>query len=103
MCYRADGTYDPFIKTLPNAKSADLPMEPDERYGQNGKRWYSSAPSIELMNHWFTAEDARNLAAAGYLLFEYEVSEYIIEEFQVIFTRESVVKKTLVPLESVWG
>lgn len=103
MWYRADGTYDPFIKTLPNAKSASLPMEPDERYGRRGRRWYSAAASVELMHHWFTAEDARALAAAGYEVFEFEVSEYLVEEFQVIFTRESVVRRTPVPLESIWG
>lgn len=103
MWYRADGSYDPFIKTIPNAKSADLPMEPHERYGQRGRRWYSAAASIELMHYWFTKEDAQALAAAGYEVFEFEVSEYIVEEFQVIFTRESIIRQTLIPLEDVWN
>lgn len=102
MWYRADGTYDPFIKTVPNAKSADLPMDPDERYGQRGRRWYSAAANIDLMHYWFTAQDAMELAKAGYEVFEFEVSEYIVEEFQTIFTRESIVKKTPIPLESIW-
>lgn len=103
MWYRADGTYDPFIKTVPNAKSAELPMDPDKRYGQRGRRWYSAAGSIEAMHYWFTAEDAKALAAAGYEVFEFEVSEYIVEEFQVIFTRESVIRQTLLPSEIIWG
>lgn len=102
MWYRSDGTYDPFIKTLTEGKSKHLPMEYDEKYSQGGLKWFSGCGSIELMRHWFTARDAFELCEAGYKLYEFEASQFIIEEFQIIFTREGIQSLREIPLNTIW-
>ncbi len=102
MWYNSDGELDPFIKTLTEGISKDLPMEFDEKYGQNGKRWYSGCHDKGLLKNWFSLLDAKELSNAGYKLYEFDVTEYIIEEFQTIFTRESIISQVEIELSEVW-
>ncbi|MED1125171.1 hypothetical protein [Bacillus atrophaeus] len=103
MWYRLDGTYDPFIKRLTDGRSADLPMDFHPRYSQGGYKWFSGGKSIEQMAYWFSAQDALELHEAGYKLYEFEATQYIEEEFQTLFTREGVVSKREIPLETIWN
>lgn len=103
MWYRNDATYDPFIFKLTEGKSAALPMEFHERYSKGGLRWISAGGSIEDMHHWFSDRDAVELFQAGYKLFEFEAAQYVVEEHQVLFTREGVKGKIEIPLKTIWG
>src|SRR5690606_24879559 len=102
MWYDGQGRYRPFIKTLTDGRSADLPMEWDARYGKGGRRWYSGCKDSSRMNVWFSAQDARELVDAGYRLIEFWASEFVVEEFQVIFTREGSTSRREIPLSAVW-
>lgn len=103
MWYELDGTYNPFIKTLTEGKSKDLPMDYHERYAQGGLKWFSGCPSKELMQHWFSPLDAWELYQAGYRLYQFTSTQYIVEEYQVIFTREGIIDQLEIPLEQIWN
>lgn len=102
MWYDAAGVYNPFIESLSEGKSASLPMGWDKRYGARGRRWYSGTGDADMLKHWFSERDAVELGEAGYRLHVFEASEFIVEEFQVIFTREGVVASTVIPLSVIW-
>ena len=102
MWYNKHGELDPFIMTLTEGISKDLPMEKHERYGANGKRWYSGCHSLKLMERWFSLMDVFELINAGYHLMRFEVSEFVVEENQTIFTREGIVSKEILDIETVW-
>lgn len=102
MWYRSDASYDPFIKTLTDGKSADLPMGYHERYSQEGRAWYSGTVNREQMQTWFSTQDAIELHDNGYKLFEFVSTQYIEEEYQVIFTREGILSKKEIQLSVLW-
>lgn len=102
MWYRLDGTYDPFIKTLTEGISKDLPMGYNERYSKDSLKWFSGCGNIEDMKHWFSALDALELNQNGYKLFEFEAEQFSIAEHEVMFTREGVISKKEIPLETIW-
>ena len=103
MWYRLDGTYDPFIKTLTEGISKELPMDKHPRYMLHGIPWFSAGKSVENMNQWFSALDAKELNEAGYKLFSFTVQEYQMEEMQCLFTRRGVIKQVEIPLEDIWN
>lgn len=102
MWYRLDGTYDPFIKRLSDGKSADLPMEFHERYSKGGMKWFSGCDDRETMQAWFSTQDALELFKNGYRLFKFKANHFVEEEHQTLFTREGVIEKVEVPLDTLW-
>ena len=102
MWYKLDGTYAPFIMTLTEGISKDLPMEFHERYSFGGRKWFSAGKSKANMNQWFSPRDALELSAAGYKLYEFVAGEFRVEEHQVLFTREGVIRSEEIPLDFLW-
>ena len=103
MWYRLDGTYDPFIKRLTEGKSKDLPMEFHEKYSKDGFKWFSGCDNKEHMRQWFSELDALELFKNGYKLYEFESQQFIKEENQVLFTREGILSKNEIPLDTIWN
>lgn len=99
MWYQLNGDYDPFIKTLTEGISADLPMERHERYGALGQRWFSGCKDFEQLKHWFSNRDVIELNAAGYKLFRFEATEFQNEDNQTIFTRRGVAKQSEISID----
>lgn len=102
MWYDGEGNYNPFIFNLTEGISRDLPMDPHARYGSDGMRWYSAGKTRENMNEWFSPTDAVELQQAGYVLYEFTVSQYRMEEHQVLFTRQGIELQKEIPLSAVW-
>jgi hypothetical protein len=102
MWYRGDGTFDPFILRLTEGKSKDLPMGFNERYYKERLKWYSGAGSIEDMQHWFSARDALELYQNGYKLYEFQSKQFNVVEHEIMFTREGILSKQEIPLETIW-
>ncbi|PLS19205.1 hypothetical protein CVD28_02000 [Bacillus sp. M6-12] len=102
MWYDINGNYNPFIVNLSEGKSKHLPMDFDDRYSNGGLKWFSGCHSKELMRHWFSDLDAFELHENGYKLFEFESEQFIVEEHQILFTREGIVSKKEIPLETIW-
>ena len=104
MWYNDQGEFQKTIDILcPNGIAKDFPMPLNlELHRKNGKVWNSAGDSIEQMNHWFTAEDAKSLMNQGFKLFEFEVSEFQRLEHEVLFTRDGIVKQKEIPLETIW-
>lgn len=102
MWYDKNGNYNPFIERLTDGKSASLPMDYDERYGDGGVRWYSGCSDIETMQHWFSDQDAKELSINGYKLYIFETAVAKEEELQTLFIREGIVRQTEIPLDVIW-
>lgn len=103
MWYRLDGTFDPFINRLTEGKSKALPMGFNELFYKENLKWFSGCGSKEQMQHWFSDLDAFELFHNGYKLFEFESRQYSKEEHEVMFTREGVLSKREIPLETIWN
>lgn len=101
MWYNEHGQYDPFIKTLSEGISADLPMDYHERYGQSDRRWFSGCKDFEQLKHWFSARDIHELHDAGYQLFKFQSIEFKNEEFQTIFTRSGIMSQTILDINKL--
>ena len=102
MWYNADATPSGIIHSLTQGKCANLPMDFDSKYRKDGFEWFSAGSGIENMNQWFSALDAYELQQKGYQLYEFIVSQYIVDEHQAYFTREGVVSQRIIPLSEVF-
>ncbi|WP_163530972.1 hypothetical protein [Halobacillus ihumii] len=102
MWYRLDGTFDPFINRLTEGISKSLPMEFDERYSKGGRKWFSGCGNRKQMQSWFSTKDALELFKSGYRLFEFKSNQFVEEEFQTIFTREGIIEKREISLDTLW-
>lgn len=102
MWYRLDGTFDPFIKRLTEGKSKNLPMGFDEKFHKENLKWFSGCSNIADMQHWFSDLDAFELSVNGYKLYEFQSKQFIAEEHQTLFTREGILTKKEIPLETIW-
>lgn len=103
MWYNEKGELDPFITKLTEGVSANLPMEPHERYGNLGRRWFSGCVSSDSIRGWFSTRDAQELFDNGYRLYRFESVEYSVEEHQVIFTREGIRAQEEIPLSTIFN
>ena len=104
MWYDNEANFNPTIHTLcPNSIAKDFPMGVCEDHRRDGKKWYSAGKSKENMHHWFSKEDAENLVANGFVLFEYTVEEHFEKEHEILFTRESVIKTNVIDIKEIWG
>lgn len=102
MWYDKNGVPTNYIHSI-DGISKDLPMDKDvEHYRQQGKEWYSGCSRKEDMFHWFSKDDITALNQDGYKLYEFEADEFIEEEFQTIFTRESMHDKKVIPYTDIW-
>lgn len=84
----------PLVTYLSNRVVAELPMPHDDRYGLYGRRWYSAADSLEMLDYWFKEKDINELISLGFEVFEIEASEYERFNQEMIFTKESVIEIT---------
>lgn len=101
MWYTNDGELNPYIDNLTEGISAHLPMDHHERYGQDNKRWYSGCQDLEQLKHWFSHRDILELNEAGYKLYEFHATQYQNEQYQTIFTRESIITQTEINLQTL--
>lgn len=103
MWYNQNGELDPFITNLTEGISSHLPMEPHERYGNLGRRWFSGCVSTDSIRSWFSDLDARELFENGYRLYQFTSTEHSIEEHQVIFTREGLIGQEEIPIATIFN
>ena len=103
MWYTKNGLLRKKIHILcPNGIAKDFPMPFNPIHRKDGKVWNSAGKSVEQMNYWFTAEDAKGLYNNGFKLFQFETTLYNELEHEILFCREGVVSQKEIPLEAVW-
>lgn len=103
MWYDEHGNYAPRILNLTEGIYRDLPMHYNADHRKDGKKWSSAGRSVAEMNLWFSPRDAYELMQDGYGLYEFEVAEFQVKEFEILFTREGIIKQREISLESVWN
>lgn len=104
MWYDHNGVFRKTIDILcPNGIAKDFPMPLNlELHRKDGEIWNSAGGSIEQMNQWFTAEDAKSLMNHGFKLFQFEVNMYQELEYETLFCRKGIISQKEIPLELVW-
>jgi hypothetical protein len=104
MWYNKDGVFRKTIHLLcPKGIAKDFPMPANyELHRKDNKIWQSAGKSIENMNQWFTAEDAKSLYNNGFKLFQFETTMFQELEMEILFCRDGVIRQTEIPLEKVW-
>jgi hypothetical protein len=90
MWYNPDGTPNRIVDSLTDKRLAGLPMDFDPRYRRDGKIWQCAAWDIEHLKHWFSPQDMADLIKRGFVINKFNAEEYVREENQVIFTKESI-------------
>ena len=103
LWYDSNGELVWGIGKLPECKSKDLPMDYDERYRQEGKRWFSSCSRKEDLMHWYSVKDAVDLIANGFVFTRYLATEYVEYELETVFLKESCLKREEIDIESLFG
>lgn len=102
MWYDKDGNPSNYTHSA-DGISKDLPMgKDDEHYRRYGKEWYCSCSQKEKMFHWFNLADVHQLYKDGYRFYELDVNEFIEEEYQTLYTRESIVAQKEIPFSEIW-
>ena len=98
-----DGTWNPVFNQLSEGLSRSLPMKDSDLYRQNGKQWFSAAPSKETLKHWFSLSDVIELAELGYKIYEFELENTKqISDFEIIFTRDNIVRQKEIEYKEIW-
>lgn len=94
MRYNADGSFNPIILTIPNAKAKDLDMSLDqEHYFKGDHIWKSSTSTKEDLISWFPIEDIQNLIKIGFNIYQLESNQYIVEDTQILYTESGLISK----------
>lgn len=101
LWYRGDGTFNPFIRTLGDAKCQDLPMGFDPAFKAEGLDWFSACDNLRDMSEWFSLSDLRKLAAQGYGLFRFDVQRYRHVNGHAAFARHHVISAAAVPISLI--
>jgi len=57
-------------------------------------RWFCAFKSIDQVKQWVTTDEIAVFKARGFIIWMLEVSEYQQGEYQVIYTKESIINKT---------
>lgn len=98
-----DGTVNPVFKYLSDGKCKDMPMEDSDFYREGGKNWFSATDTPEKLKAWFSTLDVIEMEAMGYFVIEFEVTNVReVSEFEVVFTRDSILKWDYVDPHSIW-
>lgn len=98
-----DGTWNPVFDKLSEGLSRDLPMEDSDVYRQQGKAWFSAAPSKETLKHWFSMNDVLELSKLGYKVYEFELDNTKqISDFEIIFTRDNIITQNEINYKEIW-
>ena len=99
-----DGNLNPVFDKLSEGLSRSLPMpHKPEVYKADGKSWFAAAPSKETLKHWFSKQDVLELIHLGYGVYEFDVKdERKISDFEVIFTRDNIIRQTAIQMEEIW-
>lgn len=98
-----DGTENPVFKHLSDGKCKDIPMEDSDFYREGGKNWFSATDTPEKLKAWFSTLDVIEMEAMGYSVIEFEVTNVReVSEFEVVFTRDSILKRDYIDPYSIW-
>ncbi len=101
LWYDKDGNFNPFIKTLTDAKCKDLPMEFDDQFKVGGLAWISACDNMPDMKNWFHHRDVVEMAQAGYGLYQFRVSDYRQVNGHAVFTRSQVLESNLIDIDAL--
>ena len=91
------------ISKLPNCKTKDLPMDYDERYHKDGRKWFSSCSRKEDLMHWYSVQDALDLIANGFVFTRYLATEYVEYELETTFIKETCLSREEISIEELFG
>ena len=98
-----DGTVNPVFKCLSDGKCKDMPMENSDFYREGGKNWFSATDTPEKLKAWFSTQDIIEMEDMGYSVIEFEVTNVReVSEFEVVFTRGSIIKWDYIDPCSIW-
>ena len=99
-----DGSWNPIFDKLSDGLSRNLPMEDSPLYRQDGKMWFSAAPSKETLKHWFSNVDVIELAELGYNIYEFELDNIKrVSDFEIIFTRDNILSQRQMDYKEIWN
>lgn len=98
-----DGSLNPVFNKLSHGKCRDMPMEDSDFYREDGKKWFSATDTPEKLREWFSGQDVKEMLDLGYHVIEFEVTELRpVNEYEVVFTRESIRGTRLMKPEDIW-
>ena len=98
-----DGSPCDLFSKLTIGECKDMPMEDNDFYLFNGKRWFSATDTPEKLKAWFDVLDIVEMRKLGYRVYRFTVSNIrTVSEYEVAFTRDSIVEKVAIDPSEIW-
>lgn len=90
------------IGKLPNCETKNLPMEYDERYHKDGKKWFSSCSRKEDLLHWYSLENALDLIEKGFVFTRYLATDFVEYDLETTFVKETALAREEISIEDLF-
>jgi nicotinic acid phosphoribosyltransferase len=98
-----DGHLSPIFDKLTDGAVKDLPMGDSPLYRAGGNKWFSACETPEMLTHWFSDGDIKELVKLGYGVYEFTATNYkLVSNFETIFTRDSVKECRQISYKDIW-
>ncbi len=94
--FRQDSSYEraPISVIMRHAESFNTPSEDGLSLNLFSKNWFCAYKSLEQISNWIlTKEEFHYLIGRGFRIYALTVEEFQVGKHQVVFTKESIVKK----------
>lgn len=100
LWYDTEGRETGIIHTLAEGNAAALPMGPHPVFRTDGRRWISTAETLQGLGFWFSRTDMIELLARGFAAEAIDVSRYRRLHFQTyshpVYSEEDAVAFQLI-------
>lgn len=98
-----DGHLSPIFDKLTDGAVKDLPMGDSPLYRAGGNKWFSACETPEMLTHWFSDGDIKELVKLGYGVYEFTATNYkLVSNFETVFTRDSVKECRQISYKEIW-
>jgi len=100
LWYDKEGRETGLIHKLTEGNAGALPMDPHPIFNSDGYKWISTTDTVEMLPHWFSENDMRELLDQDYEVFKIEVSGYRRFNFEV-YSHEVFSVHQMISMEAI--
>ena len=76
------------LEYLTDKRLLNMPMPYDPIFKKDNKVWKTGVESADLLLHWFTKKDMKEMCDRGFIIVNIFTDEVIKQEFQTLFNNK---------------